>query len=172
MFLNCGVEKTLASPSGCMEIQPVHPRGNQPWIFTGRTDAEAETPIPGPPDVKNWLIWKDPDAGKDWRLEENGMTEDEMVGWYHWLNGHEFEQALGVARETWHAEVHGVTKSQTWLSNKTELTWINFFTYNYAKLYFNNIKIYQKVVFSFSLRKQPEIKMRWIIKIDVNRFMA
>ena len=73
------------------EIQPVHPKGNQSWIFIGRTDAEAEIPILWPPDVKNWLIGKDPDAGKDWRWEEKGTTEDEMVGWHHWLNGHEFE---------------------------------------------------------------------------------
>ena len=73
------------------EIQPVHPKGNQSWIFPGRTDAEAETPILWPPDVRNWLIWKDPDAGKDWRQEEKGMSEDEMVGRHHWLSGHEFE---------------------------------------------------------------------------------
>ena len=78
-------------PLDSKEIQRVHPKGNQSWIFFGRTDAEAETPILWPPDVKNWLIWEDPDAGKDWRLEEKGMTEDEMVGWYHWLNGDEFE---------------------------------------------------------------------------------
>ena len=73
------------------EIQPAHPKENQSWIFIGRTDAEAETTILWPPDGKNWLIWKDPDAAKDWRQEEKGMTEDKIVGWYHWLNGHEFE---------------------------------------------------------------------------------
>ena len=73
------------------EIQLVHPKGNQSWIFPGRIDAEAETPILWPPDVRNWLIWKDPDAGKDWRQEEKGMSEDEMVGRHHWLSGHEFE---------------------------------------------------------------------------------
>ena len=85
------LEKTLESLLGCKEIQPVHPKGDQSWIFIGRIDAEAETPILWPPDVKNWLIWKDPDAGKDWRQEEKGMTEDEIAGWYHWFNGHEFE---------------------------------------------------------------------------------
>ena len=90
------LEKTLESPLDCKEIQPVNPKGNQSWIFIGRTDAEAETPILLPPDVKNWLIWKDPDPGKYWRQEEMGTTEVEMVGWHHWLNGHEFEQALGV----------------------------------------------------------------------------
>ena len=95
-FWTVVLEKTLESPWNCEEIQLVHPKGNQSWLFIGRTDAEAETPIPWPPNVKNWLIWKDPDAGKDWRQEEKGMTEDEMIGWYDQLNGHEFEQALGV----------------------------------------------------------------------------
>ena len=94
-FWTVVLEKTLESPLDCQEIQPVHPKGNQFWIFIGRTDIEAETPILWPPDAKNWLIWKDPDAGKDWRWEK-GTTEDEMVGWHHWLNGHEFEQAPGV----------------------------------------------------------------------------
>ena len=80
----------------CKEIQPVHTKGNQPWIFIGRTDAEAEATVLWPPDVKNWLIGKDPDAGKDWRQEEKGTTEDAMVGWHHWLDGHEFEQSPGV----------------------------------------------------------------------------
>ena len=95
-FWTVVLEKTLESPLVCKEIQPVHPKGNQPWIFIGRTDAEAETPILWPPDVKNWLIGKDPDAGKDWRRVEKGTTEDEMVGWHHRLSGHEFEQAPGV----------------------------------------------------------------------------
>ena len=90
------LEKTLESPLDCKEIKPVNPKGNQSWIFIRRTDVEAEAPILWPPDVKNWLIWKDPDAGKDWRQEEKRTTEDEMVGWHHRLNGHEFEQALGV----------------------------------------------------------------------------
>ena len=87
------LEKTLESTFDCKEIQPVNPKGNQSWMFIGRTD--AETPIIWPPDMKNWLIWKDPDARKDWRQEEKWITEDEMVGWHHWLDGHEFEQALG-----------------------------------------------------------------------------
>ena len=93
-FWSLVLEKTLESPLDCMEIQPVLPKGNQSWVFIGRTD--VETPIPWPPDVKNGLIWKDSDAGKDWRQEEKGITEDEMVGWYHWLSGYEFEQALGT----------------------------------------------------------------------------
>ena len=95
-FWTVVLEKTLESPLDCKEIQPVNPRGNQSWIFIGRTDAEVEIPILWPPDGKNWLIGKDPNAGKDWRQEEKGTTEDEMVGWHHWFNGHEFEQALGV----------------------------------------------------------------------------
>ena len=85
--------KSLESPLDCKETKPVSPKGNQPWIFIGRTDAEA--PILWPPDVKSWLIRKDPDTGQDWRQEEKGMTEEEMVGWHRWLNGHEFEQAPG-----------------------------------------------------------------------------
>ena len=88
--------KTLESPLDCKEIQQVDPKGSQSWIFIGRTDAEAETPILWPPDANSWLIWKDPDAGKDWGQKEKGMTENEMVGWHHWLDGHEFEQAPGV----------------------------------------------------------------------------
>ena len=90
-WLNVVLEETLESPLDCKEIQIVHPKGNQSWIFIGRTDVEAETPILWPPDVKNWLIWKDLDAGKDWRREEKGTTEDEMVGGHHRLNGHESE---------------------------------------------------------------------------------
>ena len=89
-FWTVVLEKTLASPLDSKEIQPVHPKGNQSWIFIGRTDVEAETPILWPPDVKNWLIGKGPDPRKDWRREEKGTTEDEMVGWHHWLKGHEF----------------------------------------------------------------------------------
>ena len=90
-FWTVVLEKTLESPLDCKEIQPVNPEGNQSWMFIGRTDVEAETTILWSPDVKNWLIEEDPDAGKDWRQEEKGMTGDEMVGWHHWLNGHEFE---------------------------------------------------------------------------------
>ena len=90
-FWTVVLEKTLESPLDCKEIKPVHPEGNESWIFTGRTDAEAEAPVLWPPNVKNWLIGKDPDAGKDWRQEEKRTTEDEMVGWHHQLDGHEFE---------------------------------------------------------------------------------
>ena len=95
-FWTVVLEKTLESPLDCKEIQPVHPKGDQSWVFFERIDVEAETPILWPLDAKSWLTGKDPDAGKDWRWEEKGMTEDEVVGWHHWLNGHEFEQAPGV----------------------------------------------------------------------------
>ena len=93
-FWTMVLEKTLESPLDCKEIKPVNPKGNQPWIIIGRTDAETKAPILWSPDEKSWLLGKDPDAGKDWRREEKGTAEDEMVGWHHWLNGYEFEQAL------------------------------------------------------------------------------
>jgi len=95
-FWSVVLEKTLESPLDCKEIQLVHPKGDQSWVFIGRTDAETETPILWPPHVKSWLIGKDPDAGTDWGQEEKGMTEDEMAGWHHRLNGHEFEWTPGV----------------------------------------------------------------------------
>ena len=94
-FQTLVLEKTLKSPLDNKEIKPVNPKGNQSWIFIGRTDAEAEAPILWPPDVKSWLTGKDPDAGKDWMQQEKGVTKDEMVGWHHWLNEHEFKQTPG-----------------------------------------------------------------------------
>ena len=120
-FCTVVLEKTLESPLDCREIQPVHPKENQSWIFIGRTDIEAETPILWPPDAKSWLIGKDSHAGKDWRQKEKRRTEDEIAGWHHWLKEHEFEQTREIVknREAWCAAVHGVTKSQTWLSDWT-----------------------------------------------------
>ena len=119
------LEKTLESPLDCMEIQPVHSKGNEYWIFTGRTDAETETPILWPPDMKNWFIWKHPHAGKDWRREEKGMTKDEMARWHH----RSIHMSLGellelvMDREAWCAAIHVVAKSRTRLSDWTELNW-------------------------------------------------
>ena len=118
-FQTVVLEKTLESPLDSKEIQPVNLKGNQPWIFIGRPDPEAL--LFWPSDAKSHLTGKDPDAGKDWRQEENRVTEDEMVEWHHRLNGHEFEQTLNIVknREAWRAAVHGVAKSQTWRSNFT-----------------------------------------------------
>ena len=128
------LEKTLESPLDCKEIQPVHPKGNQSWIFIGRTDAEAETPILWLLDVKIWLICIDPDAGKDWGQEEKGTTEDEMVGWHHWLDGHEFEQTPGVGDghrglsccSTWGRKESDTTERLNW----TELNWCHSYFYS------------------------------------------
>ena len=116
------LEKTLESPLGCKEIKSVNPKGNQSWIFIGRTEAEA--PILWPPEGKNWLIRKDPNAGKDWRKEEKGMTEDEMVGWHHRLNMSLSKLSeLVMDREVLGAAVHGIVKNRTWLSSWTEGKW-------------------------------------------------
>ena len=124
MFSNCGAgEDSWESLLNSKEIKPVNPKGDQSWIFIGRTDGEAETPILWPPDMKNWLIGKDPDVGKDWRQEGKRATEDEMVGCYHWFSGHKFEQSQEIVedREAWHTAVH-VTKSGTWPSDWTTTT--------------------------------------------------
>ena len=137
-FWTVVLEKTLESPLDFKELQPVHPKGNQSWIFIGRTDAEAEAPIFWPPDAKNWLTGKAPDAGIDWR-QEKGTTEDEMVGWHHQLNGHEFDQAPGVGdgqgglaccspwgrKESDRTELYRATELNWWfniLSNQSKKT--------------------------------------------------
>ena len=121
-FWTVVLEKTLESPLDCKEIQPVHPKWNQSWLFIGRTDLEAETPILWPPDSKNWLIGKDPDAGNDWRQEEKGTTEDEIVGWHHWLDAHDFEQALGVGDRQ-----GSLVCCSSWGNKESDMTeWLNW----------------------------------------------
>ena len=120
-FWTVVLEKTLESPMECKEIQPIHSKGDQSWVFIGRTDAEAETPIFWPPHAKCWLIGQDPDAGKDWG-QEKGMTEGEMAGWYHWLDGHEFEWTPGVGDgqgglacyDSWGLKESDTTKRLNW----------------------------------------------------------
>ena len=121
-FWTVVLEKTLESPLDCKVIQPVHPKGDQSWMYIGRTDAEAETPVLWPPDEKNWLLGKDPNAGKDWRQEEKGMTEDEMAGWYHRLDGHEFEWSLGVGDGQ-----GGLACCNSWGRKESDTTeWLNW----------------------------------------------
>ena len=125
------LEKTLERPLDCREIQPVHPKGDQSWVFIGGTDVEAETPLLWPTDAESWLIWKDPDAGKDWGQEEKGTTVDKMVGWHHQFN----RNVLGglwklvLRREAWRAAVHRVAKSRTQLSDWTELNWCSLYVH-------------------------------------------
>ena len=130
-FWTVVLEKTLKSPLDCKETQLVYTKGNQSWIFIGRTVVEAETPILWPSDVKSWLIWKHLDAGKAWRRKEKGTTEDGMAGWHHWLNGRESSELweLVMDREAWRAVIHGVEKSQTRLSDWSELNWTESVSY-------------------------------------------
>ena len=127
-FWTVVLEKTLESLLDCKESKPVNTEGNQLWIFIGRIDTEAEAPVLWSPDVKNQLTGKDPDAGKDWRQEEKGVREDELVGWHYRLNGHEFEQTLrdSEGRGSWCAAVHGIVRSRTRLSSWTAETEVNW----------------------------------------------
>ena len=131
MLLNWVLEKTLESPLDCKEIQPVCPKGDQSWVFIGRTDVEAETPIVWSPDGKSWVIWKDSDAGKDWGQEEKGKTEDEMVGWYHWLNGHGFGWTPGVGDGQ-----GGLACCSSWGCKELDMTErLNWTEYSFAYMY-------------------------------------
>ena len=137
------LEKTLESPWDCKEIQPVHSKGAQSWVFIGRTDVEAETPIFWSPDGKNRLIWKDPDTGQDWRQEDKGMTEDEMVEWHHWLDEHEFEQTSGVddgqgSLACCNPWGHKESDTTEWL-NRTELNWTEAGITSHTRLHFGRM---------------------------------
>ena len=134
-FWTVVLEKTLEGPLDCKEIQPVHPNADQSWVFFGRTDAETETPVLWPPHRKSWLIGKNPDAGRDWGQEEKGTTEDEMAGWHHWLNGHEFEETPRVGDgqgglacfNSWGHKESDMTEQLNW----TEMNWIFHCVYVY-----------------------------------------
>ena len=152
-FWTVVLEKTLASPSDCKEIKPVNPKGNQFWIFSERTDAdaEAEAPILWPPDVKNWLIGKEPDSGQDWRQEEKGTTEDEIAGWHHWLDGHEFEQSPGVGDRQgslvccspWGHKESGMT----WVTELTDWLWLEWLNWWLTSRYLCHISLpYSKLI--------------------------
>ena len=142
MLLNCGVGEDSWESLGLQGDATSPPKGNQSWIFIGRTDAEAETPILWPPDAKNWLIGKDPDAGKDWRQEEKGTTEDEMAGWHHQLDGHEFKQTLGVGDGQRSLEC-----CSPWGHKESDTTErLNWTEYNLIKIYLTKktlVKIYK-----------------------------
>ena len=150
MLLSCGVEEDSWEFPGLQGVKPVNPRGKQSWIFIVRTDAEAEAPILWPPDAKNWFIGKNFDAGKDWRQEEKEKIEDEMVGWHHQLDGHEFEQAweLVMDREAWHATVHGFTNSQTWLSRWNELNWTERMGEGTTYTWVNSLRLSLRLIYS------------------------
>ena len=136
MLLNVVLEKTLESPLDWKKIKPVNPKGNQAWIYSGRADAEAEALILCPPDANNWLIGKDPDAGKDWIQEDKGTAEDQMVGWYHQLNGHKFEQGLGDS-----VEQRGLACCSPWGCKELDMTerlnWTEASSAPLIELFFN-----------------------------------
>ena len=141
-FWTVVLEKALESPLDCKEIQSVHPKGDRSWVFIGRSDVEAETPIVWPPDVKNWLTGKDPDAGKDWGQEEKGTTEGEMVGWHHRLNGLEFGWALGIGVgqggleccSSWGLKESDTTERLNWTISYI-IVWVNYMLYSQSVLH-------------------------------------
>ena len=165
-FWTVVLEKTLKSPLDSKEIQPVYPKGDQSWVFFGRTDIEAETPIFWPSDVKSWLIWKDADAGKDWGQEEKGTTEDEVVGWHHWLNGHESGWTPGdgdgqgglTCCGSWGREELDTTERLNWteLTTSTTSTFIfvvvfNFLNYESMITHLQETWKIQKVTYSSTM---------------------
>ena len=156
--------KTLERPLDYKEIQPVHPKGDQSWVFIGSTDFEAETSIIWPPDVKSWLIWKDPDAGKDWGQEEKGKTEDEKVGWHHWLNGHGFGWTLGVGDGqgglaccgSWNRKESDMTKQWNWTELNLKHSSMNFLIFIWASR-----SLFNKLLFWLFQAKPPSVDRNW-----------
>ena len=153
MLLNCGVGEDSWESLGLQKTKPVNPVGNQSWLFIGRTDAEAEATILWPSDAKNWVTGKEPDAGKDWRWEDKQMTVDEMVGWHHWLDGHEFEQAPGVGDgkgslvccSSWGLKESYTTEDSTELNNLSGKRIVNiyiYYIYIYIYVYLNHFAVY------------------------------
>ena len=159
MLLNCGVGEDSWESLG---LQPVHPKGNQSWVFIGRTDVEAESPILWLPDAKRWLIWKDPDAGKDWGQEEKGMTEEEMVGWHYQLNGHEFESTPGVGDGQ-----GGLVCCSPWGSKESDMTeWLNYNNKETKELYTENYKTLMKEI-KDDRNRWRDIPCFWVGRINI-----
>ena len=149
------LEKTLESPLDCKEIQPVPPKGDKSWVFIGRTDVEAEIPILWPPDVKSWLIGKDPDSGKDWGQEEKEMTEEKMVGWHHQLNGHEFGRTLAVGDGQGGLECWG-----SWGRKELDLTeWLNWTELMQLLFQLNNLFDHQLFGLPFAGIRNSEVNI-------------
>ena len=166
MLLNCGVgEDAWEIPLDCKEIQSVHPKGDQSWVFFGRTEAKAETPILWPPHAKSWLIGKDSDAERDWGQEEKGMTEDEMAGWPHRLNGHEFGWTLGVGdgqgglvcHNSWGRKESDMTERLNWLTDEAVEVFLEFFSLFYDPMDVGNL------ISGFSSFSKPSLNMYTIL---------
>ena len=148
-FWTVVLEKTLESPLDCKEIQPVHSEGDQPWDFFGRNDAKAETAVLWPPHVKSWLIWKDPDAGKDWGQEEKGTTEDEMAGWHHWLDGREYGWTPGVGDGQ-----GGLASCDSWSHKESDMTewhliWSDIFFHHRLVLHIAECNLKEDIKYMF-----------------------
>ena len=168
-FWTAGLEKTVESPLDCKKIKLVDPKGNQSWVFIGRTDAEAEAPIFWPPDVKNWLIGKDPDAGKDWRQEERGTTEDEMVGWHHRLDGRKFEHS----RSCWWTGNLGVLQSIGCKESDTteRLNWAVWTAHGYVYAFVYSLFCSPLLSAHFALGMLPSMRVKNQILIFSNQII-